>query len=202
MTPLSRNAGGLRFAEVAPESFQEFYTEVRKHVNDLSLPTLVTALDTDHRAALRSALAGRWPPTLRYDWEIVGFEIARNSASHLMERTSTPRDREELLWRLLRLAASPYFLLGADRQGLPIRYSVSTPWDSRTATECGVSTCGATTRASRPSAGEQRWSTGGTQRLEPLKAMLRSVGVTENSQGFPKPRSISTLLTTTWPATS
>ena len=131
MTPLSRNAGGLRFAEVAPESFQEFYTEVRKHVNDLSLPTLVTALDTDHRAALRSALAGRWPPTLRYDWEIVGFEIARNSASHLMERTSTPRAREDLLWRLLRLAASPYFLLGADRQGLPIRYRVSTPWDFR-----------------------------------------------------------------------
>ena len=111
---------------VAAESFQEFYAEVRKHVTDLSLPTRVTALDADHRAALRSALKGRWPAALRYDWEIVGFEIARNSAHHLMERTSSRRDREELLWRLLRLAASPYFVLGTDRQGLPIRYRVLT----------------------------------------------------------------------------
>ena len=123
--------GGDWFAEVAPESFQEFYAEVRNHVTDLSLPARVTALDADDRSALRSALKGRWPAALRYDWEIVGFEIARNSAHHLMERTSSRRDREELLWRLLRLAASPYFVLGADRQGLPIRYRVLTPWDFR-----------------------------------------------------------------------
>ena len=123
--------GGDWFAEVAAESFQEFYAEVRKHVTDLALPARVTALDPDDRAALRSALKGRWPAALRYDWEIVGFEIARNSAHHLMERTSSRRDREELLWRLLRLAASPYFVLGADRQGLPIRYRVMTPWDFR-----------------------------------------------------------------------
>ena len=117
------------FAEIAPESFQEFYSQVRNHVSDLSLPTRVAALDANHRAALRSALKGRWPAPLRYDWELVGFEIARNSALHLMERTSSRRDREELLWRLLRLAASPYFVLGSDRNGCPIRYRVMTPWD-------------------------------------------------------------------------
>ncbi len=117
------------FAEIAAESFQEFYSQVRNHVTDLSLPTRVTALNANHRAALRSALKGRWPASLRYDWELVGFEIARNSASHLMERTSSRRDREELLWRLLRLAASPYFVLGTDRNGCPIRYRVMTPWD-------------------------------------------------------------------------
>lgn len=123
--------GGDWFVEVAGESYQEFYAQVRKHVTELSLPTRVTALNKDHRAALRTALAGRWPRSLRYDWELVGFEIARNSAQLLMERTSSRLDREELLWRLLRLAASPYFVLGTDRTGFPIRYRVLTPWDFR-----------------------------------------------------------------------
>jgi hypothetical protein len=36
-----------------------------------------------------------------------------------------------MAWRLLRLEAAPYFVLGADAQGEPIRYRTHTPWDHR-----------------------------------------------------------------------
>jgi hypothetical protein len=38
-----------------------------------------------------------------------------------------------LLWRLLRLQGAPYFLLGAPREGEPLRLRVETPWDWRQA---------------------------------------------------------------------
>ena len=119
------------FAEVAPESFQEFYAEVRAHVSQLQLPSRVTDLDTQHRQQLRTALKGRWPAALRPDWELVAFEIARASAARLLERAANKRGREELVWRLLRLQAAPYFVLGADTHQSPLRYRVTTPWDFR-----------------------------------------------------------------------
>ena len=119
------------FAEVAPESFQEFYAEVRNHVGVGSLPAEVADLDSDHRTVLRTSLTGRWPAALRSDWELVAFEIARASAARVLRRAPTRRDREELLWRLLRLQAAPYFVLGVDTHDSPLRYRVTTPWDFR-----------------------------------------------------------------------
>ena len=191
------------FAEVAAESFQEFYSQVRNHVSDLPLPTRVTALNANHRAALRSALKGRWPASLRYDWELVGFEIARNSASHLMERTSQQERSRGTVLEASAPRSLPIFrarhrqerlpdsLPGDDSVGLPESLFV-----------CDISTCGATMQVNRPFAGGQRWSTRETQRQGLWKVMLRSVGVTANSQEYPKPRSISTLRTMTWPATN
>ena len=123
--------GGDWFAHVAPQSFQEFYGAVRGHVGDAALPDRVSDLDADDRTRLRHALKGRWSPELRPDWELVAFEIARASAARLLERAGDRREREELLWRLLRLQAAPYFVLGADIGGAPLRYRVATPWDFR-----------------------------------------------------------------------
>ena len=36
-----------------------------------------------------------------------------------------------MVWRLLRLQAAPYFVLGATVAGEPLRYRVGTPWDFR-----------------------------------------------------------------------
>ena len=119
------------FAAVAPESFQDFYVEVRDHVGDPTLPVEVTALAPEHRARLKAALKGHWPAALRDDWKLVAFEIARSSASRLLTVASGRREREEFLWRLLRLQAAPYFVLGAGLDDEPLRYRVGTPWDFR-----------------------------------------------------------------------
>jgi hypothetical protein len=119
------------FASVAPESFQDFYDEVRAYVGASSLPARVTSLQAPHRDVLKAALKGRWPSDLRTDWKLVAFEIARASAARLLEVAPSRREREEFLWRVLRLQAAPYFVLGAGLDHEPLRYRVCTPWDFR-----------------------------------------------------------------------
>ncbi|MFT5203278.1 MAG: hypothetical protein ACI9C1_002676 [Candidatus Aldehydirespiratoraceae bacterium] len=119
------------FAEVAPESFQEFYAAVRSYVDDTALPERAADLEADHRLRLKAALKGQWPAALRSDWQLVAFEIARASAARLLSGASGRREREEFLWRVLRLQAAPYFVLGAGLDDEPLRYRVGTPWDFR-----------------------------------------------------------------------
>jgi len=126
----SKNYGDW-FIEVAPQSYQAFFAEVRKLVDDSSLPSQVSALEQSHRRSLQKALPGRWPAELKSDWKLVAYDIACASADRLLQATSTKNQREELLWRLLRLQAAPYFVLGADMRGEPLRYRVTTPWDFR-----------------------------------------------------------------------
>lgn len=119
------------FAAVAPTSYQELYRAVVTHLAADGLPATVDRLESSHRAFLRGALPRRWPDELREQWGLVAFEIARASAARLLDRLRTRGDREEFVWRLLRLQAAPYFVLGADLRDAPIRYRVTTPWDFR-----------------------------------------------------------------------
>ena len=120
------------FAEVAPQSYQELYEEVLAHLDDRSLPARVDELDGPDRERLRRALPGRWPPELREQWQLVAFEIARASSARLLARLGSKTEREAFVWRVLRLQAAPYFVLGADLKDRPLSYRVTTPWDFRT----------------------------------------------------------------------
>lgn len=127
-----RTSGDDWFAAVAPRSFQEFFAATVAWLGRSDLPTKVTELTSDHRKALRQALPGRWPAELREHWELVAFEIARSSAERLKQQLTTKNEREAFVWRLLRLQAAPYFVLGADLRDEPLHYRVTTPWDFRT----------------------------------------------------------------------
>ena len=120
------------FDAVAPTSYGEFYTEVVAHTGLTGLPVDPTELDRNHRERLRKALPGRWPAELREHWGLVAFEIARTSADRLLDNISAKGEREAFVWRLLRLQAAPYFVLGADLKNVPLHYRVTTPWDFRT----------------------------------------------------------------------
>ena len=50
----------------------------------------------------------------------------------LLDNISAKGEREAFVWRLLRLQAAPYFVLGADLKNVPLHYRVTTPWDFRT----------------------------------------------------------------------
>ena len=120
------------FAVVAATSYQELYDAAVAHVGITDLPESVLDLDRNGRQRLRRALPGRWPAELRELWEFVAFEIARASAARLKTNLSTRGEREAFVWRLLRLQAAPYFVLGADLKDVPLHYRVTTPWDFRT----------------------------------------------------------------------
>ena len=42
---------------------------------------------------------------------------------------SSLRERNEMLWRLLRMQAAPYYVLGTRHDHTPVRYKIDTPWD-------------------------------------------------------------------------
>lgn len=119
------------FAEVAPEAYVDLYRHTLSW-SGLDLPAEVAQLDRDQRRGLRAALPpGRWPDELAEEYRSFVGEVARASAQRWSDAITTPAQREELLWRLLRLQSAPYFVLGQSRSGEPLRYRVDTPWDFR-----------------------------------------------------------------------
>jgi hypothetical protein len=114
----------------APEEYQHFYSCVRHHVGEALLPTTPQQLTTDHVALIRSACGGAWPKPLVPAWAELSLAVATRSASLWLEQLRTPARREEMLWRLLRLGATSYFVLGWSDTG-PLRLRIGTPWDWR-----------------------------------------------------------------------
>ena len=55
----------------------------------------------------------------------MAFEILA-SADRLLDNISAKGEREAFVWRLLRLQAAPYFVLGADLKNVPLHYRVTT----------------------------------------------------------------------------
>jgi len=125
------------FISTAPEAYQEFYTaclfETGLDHGLNELPASVAELDKSHRLALKAALPkrGRLPDKSQQSYEQFSLAVAMESAERWRASLKTPREREAMLWRLLRLQAAPYFVLGATTGGEALRYRVGTPWDFR-----------------------------------------------------------------------
>jgi hypothetical protein len=54
--------------------------------------------------------------------------VSAESARRWAAAMAGHRERRAMLWRLLRLSATPYFVLGTGR-GESLRFRVATPWD-------------------------------------------------------------------------
>ena len=120
------------YVTVAPAAYDEFYDAVRAFFADIHLLPLVardlTAADV---AVIRAHCKKSWPPSLRDPWQRFSFSVATESAELWRGRLDTKAKQELMLWRLLRLETSPYFVLGTSKAGAPMRYRVATPWDWR-----------------------------------------------------------------------
>ena len=113
---------------VAPEAYQELYAACRANVS-AHLPETVIELEPHHRAALKRELRRHWPDDVIDVYRSLAWVVASASAERWRQTIESGRD--EMLWRLLRLEAAPYFVLGAGVKGDPIRYRTATPWDHR-----------------------------------------------------------------------
>jgi hypothetical protein len=129
-----RGAQGARserdwFDEVAPAEHQELYQLVRRtYAGDLELPEAVSALDPAQRRELRGRIPRVWTDACARAYERLAVAAATVSARRWDEGLARDRDRAAMLWRLLRLAPAPHFVLGTSRAG-PLRLRVGTPWD-------------------------------------------------------------------------
>lgn len=119
------------YETVAPEQYQEFYAACRGEIGGRGLPAGLGDLTTEQRIILKNELAGTWPAELRAGYAFLCSAVATATADRWTAQLSSPARREQLLWRLLRFQAAPYFILGADPTGVPLRYRVATPWDFR-----------------------------------------------------------------------
>jgi hypothetical protein len=124
-----RRAEGDWFDTVAPREHQELYRLVRqRHGADLALPEATSSLTKDQRRALRQRIPRDWDRSCAEAYgelcRVASEESARRWASGL----GSTRDQAAMLWRLLRLSAAPYFVLGTSAAG-SLRLRVDTPWD-------------------------------------------------------------------------
>jgi hypothetical protein len=121
------------FVDVAPEPYQELYDACRSWVGDSELPARAADLDSSGRGVLKAALpkGKAWPDELSEPYHWFVNAVSQQSAQRWKDQLTTRAVEEEMLWRLLRLQAAPYFVLGASLDGAPLRYRVGTPWDFR-----------------------------------------------------------------------
>lgn len=123
-----RNEGDW-FDAVATREHQELYRLVRQRYGaDLGLPEAVRSLNTAQRRLLRRRIPRDWDDGCQAAYAALVEQASLESTRRWEEGLGTARDREMMLWRLLRLAPAPYFVLGTSAAG-SLRLRVDTPWD-------------------------------------------------------------------------
>jgi hypothetical protein len=119
------------YAEVAPDQYQALYRHVRSDVGADGLPPRAADLARHHRAVLREALGpAGWDGDGGELYAALSTAVSEATADRWRDRLAGRRRQEAMLWRLLRIGAAPYYVLGASRDQT-LRLRVTTPWDWR-----------------------------------------------------------------------
>lgn len=129
---LADRSGGEKdwYEAIAPLAYRQFYEELRVCLNQVELPSDSSDLTPDQLSAIRSICSRAWPESLVDPWRAFSYEVSKGSAEMWSAQMATLRQREEMLWRLLRFNPAPYFVLGAS-QTESLRLRIGTPWDWR-----------------------------------------------------------------------
>ncbi len=115
----------------APAEYGALYAGVRAELHgELDLPASVKDLTKGQRDHIKARCARSWPAAVQPDYEALSVVVSEVSARTWSRAVPTLADREDLLWRLLRLTSAPYFILGSAGQD-QLRLRVGTPWDWR-----------------------------------------------------------------------
>jgi hypothetical protein len=101
---------------IAPGELQAYYAAVRRCLGATSLPHAVTDLEREHRDVLKSAMRSRGEePTEEH---AAYLELCRVTSELTAQRwrwrlrEASPTQRTQMLFRMLRIAGGPYWLLG------------------------------------------------------------------------------------------
>jgi hypothetical protein len=122
--------GGARdwFDEVAREEFEEVWRPLFDRLG-FAPSTRPSNASAAERALIGAALAEGPPLTTMPGYRAFVERVSHESAARWRTRLTTRRAASELYWRLVRMQAAPYFVLGARHNGSPLRYRIDTPWD-------------------------------------------------------------------------
>lgn len=120
------------FESCAPAEFHELWTSVKDHLGRNDLGVSPSTLDKLERRAIAKDLTfRRWPDSMAPQYEALCSKVAALSAERWQRQLDLDkRSTESMMWRLLRIGAAPYFVLGAHGNKV-MRLRVLTPWDWR-----------------------------------------------------------------------
>jgi len=117
------------FDVVAPAEHQELYQLARRSWGDgLELPEAVSQLTKAQRRELRTRIPREWDDGASRAYVRLADAASTESARRWNHQLDSDRARSTMLWRLLRLAPAPYFVLGTG-PSRSVRLRVGTPWD-------------------------------------------------------------------------
>jgi hypothetical protein len=134
-TPVRRSEENW-FDAVAAAEHQRLYQLVRRTYGDdlllpdgAPLPEQVRSLTGPQRDAIRRQLPRDWGAECAAAYQDLVAATAERSAQRWRDALAAGGGRERhLLWRILRLSAAPYFVLGTGPVA-SLRLRVATPWD-------------------------------------------------------------------------
>lgn len=117
------------FLDSAGTEFQQLYSQTRNLCGLATLPARVDALSRDEQRVLKASLKGRsWPEELKAPWAELSEAVAAESARRWRASLGTAKERLRLLWKMLRISGSSYFVVGSDRTA-NLRLRVDSTWD-------------------------------------------------------------------------
>jgi hypothetical protein len=124
-------AKGNWYLETAADEYQALYETALELTGAEGMPMSVEELSASLGKSLAALLPDRsWPEELQQRYLDLAHATATESARIWNMHNQTAGEREQLAWRLLRLAPAPYYLLGATATS-SLRIRVNTPWDWR-----------------------------------------------------------------------
>jgi hypothetical protein len=119
------------FAEVALAEYVALCEAALVELGCGDWPKDPRELTEAQRESLRSRLKGPWQGCLAGRFQQFSATVSEASVRRWKAQLGKKVLQETMTWRLLRLADAPYFVLGVDRFGQPIRVRIGTPWDWR-----------------------------------------------------------------------
>ncbi len=117
------------FEEVCPNAFGAVWRPIHVAAGldpRRSSPSSLTSADRD---VVKSTVRDQPVDTTSAEYSMFVQVASEQSARRWRRSLGDLANRSELLWRLLRMEAAPYFVLGVHHDFEPLRYRVSTPWD-------------------------------------------------------------------------
>lgn len=116
------------FELVAPDAFRAVWQPVLASVG-LAATITPSTTSKQQRQLIRGALELSPIVTMSPDYTAFVEAVSQQTARRWRLRLNSAAARSELYWRLLRMQAAPYFVLGARHDGSALRYRIDTPWD-------------------------------------------------------------------------
>lgn len=117
------------FMHVAEREYQAFYVAAVESCGLAGLPQSVADLSRPQQQVLKAALRNRvLPAEVQPAWKEMCAAVSGATARRWDEQLGSKAVRLRLLWRMLRISGSAYFILGTDAAS-HLRFRIDSAWD-------------------------------------------------------------------------